>query len=42
MNAGHAYEAGPQGTREHALGLNDCERTPAFPNMASGRKGGKP
>ena len=41
MNTGHGHGMGPKGTHEHALGLNDCERSHAFPNMARGRKGGK-
>jgi hypothetical protein len=42
MKTGHAHEVGPKGAHEHALGLKDCERSHAFPNMASGRKGGRP
>lgn len=42
MNRGHGYEMGPKGTQEHALGLNDCERSHAFPNTASGQEGGQP
>jgi hypothetical protein len=42
MNTGHEHGMGPKGTQEHALGLNDFERTPAFPNTASGQEGGKP
>ena len=42
MSTGHVHEAGPKGSREHALGLNDCERSHAFPNTASGQEGGKP
>jgi hypothetical protein len=42
MSTGHVHEAGPKGSREYALGPNDCERLHSFPNMASGRKGGEP
>jgi hypothetical protein len=42
MNTGHAYEAGPKGAREHALGLNDSERAHTCATMAGGRKGGRP
>lgn len=42
MKTGHEHGMGPKGAQEHALGLNDCERSHAFPNMASGQEGGKP
>ena len=42
MNTGHEHGMGPKGTQEHALGLNDCERSHSFPNTGNGQKGGKP
>ncbi len=42
MNTGHEHGMGPKGTQEHALGLNDCECSHAFPNTEKGRKGDRP
>ena len=42
MKTGHGYEMGPKGAQEHALGLNVCDRSQAFPNTVSGQEGGTP
>jgi hypothetical protein len=41
MKTGHEHGMGPKGAQEHALGLNDCERSHSFPNTASGQEGGR-